>query len=175
MSQSTYREPPTVRAGDSVIWRIDLPEYPASAGWTLSYTLVKAGARITLQSVAEGDAHKIAVTPSVSGAWIAGIYHWQARVSNGADAFTVRTGTLEVEANFAVVSVSGLDARNHAQRTLDALEAWIEGRDLGVAEYDIAGRSLKTIPIQDLLLLRDRYRREVRQAARKSGRVYLRF
>jgi hypothetical protein len=33
---------------------------------------------------------------------------------------------------------------------------------MGVAEYEIAGRRLKTIPIGDLLKLRDRYEREVR-------------
>ena len=79
-------------------------------------------------------------------------------------------------ASFAAAT-GGLDARSHAQKTLEALEAWIEGRDIAVAEYRIGDRLLKTIPIPDLLILRDRYRREVRAASGvpQSGRVYLRF
>ena len=74
-------------------------------------------------------------------------------------------------------AVSGIDARTHAQKTLDALEAWIESRDMGVAEYQIGDKQLKSLSIPDLLLLRDRYRREVRESVgpKKSGRVQLRF
>ena len=48
---------------------------------------------------------------------------------------------------------------------------------MGVAEYQIGDKQLKSLSIPDLLLLRDRYRREVRESVgpRKSGRVQLRF
>ena len=88
----------------------------------------------------------------------------------------VREGAKTVLPSFAA-AVSGLDARTHAQKTLDALEAWIESRDMGVAEYQIGDKQLKSLSIPDLLKLRDRYRREVRESVgpKKSGRVQLRF
>jgi hypothetical protein len=86
------------------------------------------------------------------------------------------TGTLAIVASFAA-AVGGLDARTHAEKTLAALEAWIENHDPAVASYQIGDRQMQYISITDLLKLRDVYRREVRatSAAPKSGRVYLRF
>ena len=93
--------------------------------------------------------------------------------ADGTDAYTIRTGSIEVLPSFAA-SVS-LDARTHAEKTLEAIEAWIENHDPAVAEYEIAGRRMKYIPIDQLLKMRDQYRREVRGVGGKSGRVYLRF
>ena len=74
-----------------------------------------------------------------------------------------------------LLSALSLDARTHAEKTLEAIEAWIENHDPAVAEYEIAGRRMKYIPIDQLLKMRDQYRREVRGVGGKSGRVYLRF
>lgn len=171
-------EPVNIRAGDSAQWSLALADFPASGGWTLTYTLVKSGAKITIPSAADGDEHAVSLPAATTAAWAPGVYAWQARVTSGTDAYTVRTGSLEILENFAALADGGMDTRSHAKRTLDALEAWIEGRALGVAEYEIAGRKMKYIPIADLLLLRDRYRREVRAqsgANGRSGRIYVRF
>lgn len=172
--------PATLRAGDTAIWSRSLADYPASAGWAITITLVKAGTKITVVSVADGDAHKSTVAAATTAGWVAGSYAYQERVTLGAESYTIGTGNIDIMADFASATASGMDARQHAQRTLDALEAWIENRDIGVAEYEIAGRRLKTISIADLLLLRDRYKREVRaqsgtNGSGKSGRIYLRF
>jgi len=47
--------PASVRAGDTVTWSRNLADYPASAGWDITTTLVKAGAKITIVSAAAGD------------------------------------------------------------------------------------------------------------------------
>ena len=153
--------PPTLRACDLATWQITLADYPASAGWVLSYALVKTGTRITFNAGASGDDHLVSVPVATTSAWAPGVYVYAARVTLGAEAYSVGDGSIEILADLAA-AVSGCDARSHARRTLAALETWIEGRDIGVAEYEIAGRRLKSIPITDLLALRDRYRREVR-------------
>ena len=66
-----------------------------------------------------------------------------------------------------------------SQQCVDLSEE-IQDKTRIVAEYEIAGRRLKTIPIPDLLKLRDRYRQEVRaqsgsNGSGRSGRIYLRF
>jgi len=162
-------EPAQVRAGDTIKWTIALGDYPASEGWVLSYALVKTGTQITFGSSASGDDHLVNVAPATSGAWAAGKYSFAARVSKAGDVHTVRTGTIEILPSFAAQS-SGYDARSHARKTLEALEAWIEGRDIAVAEYEIAGRRMRTIPIADLIALRDKYRAEV-QAEDNAARL----
>lgn len=166
-------EPATLRAGDTATWLITLADYPASAGWSLEYTLINASGKVTFSSTAQGDSHLVRVLPATTGAWSAGAYAWQCRVKNGTDVFTIRSGSIEILANFAGLAAS--DQRSHAQKVLAALEAWIENRDPAVAEYEIAGRRMKYIPITELLKLRDRYRREVRGQSGKSGRIYVRF
>lgn len=172
--------PASLRAGDTATWSRLLADYPASAGWVITTTLVRLGAKITITSAADGDAHKSTVSATTTATWSAGQYAYHERVSNGTESYTVGTGNIDILPDFASTTAGGLDARSHAQKTLEALEAWIENRNIGVAEYEIAGRRLKTIPIPDLLKLRDRYRQEVRAAAgsngaAKSGRIYLRF
>ncbi len=167
--------PSSVRAGDTVTWRRSLADYPASDGWTLSYVLLSPAAQITIAATADGSAHLVSVAPATSAAWAAATYAWQERVSKSGASHTSSSGTLEILPNFSAAT-GGLDARTHAQKTLAAIESWIETGDITVADYTIGDRQLKSIPIRELLLLRDTYRRDVRrQTARQSGRVYVRF
>ena len=154
-------EPSSVRAGDLVTWTKTLDDYPANAGWVLSYALVKTGLRIAFTASASGADHLVSVPAATSAAWAAGSYQWVARVTKTTEIYTVGSGTLQILPDLAAAS-TGYDARTHAQKTLSALESWIEGRDIAVAEYEIAGRRLKTIGTGDLLKLRDRYRQEVK-------------
>ena len=168
------RVPDSLRAGDTASWSRQLPDYPASAGWVLSYVLVKAGAQINITATASGSDHAVEVATGSTAAWAAGSYAYQERVSLSGKTYTVGTGNITILPSFAAAT-SGLDARSHAEKTLAALEAWIEARDIGVAEYEIAGRKLKTIPITDLLALRQKYKNEVRRESGKSSRIYMRF
>ena len=168
--------PATLRAGDTASWRRTLSDYPANNGWTLAYVLVKPSKQIAFSATADGTSHLVEVATGTTIAWVPGSYSWQERISKDGRTYTTATGTITVLPSFSAATL-GLDARTHAQKTLEALEAWIESRDMGVAEYQIGDKQLKSLSIPDLLLLRDRYRREVRESVgpRKSGRVQLRF
>jgi len=181
MSEIPTQEPAVIAAGDTAKWRISLPDYPASAGWTLSYTLVRAATRITFSASADGDRHLVNVAASTTTGWTAGAYTWRAQVSKSGEVYTVGSGTLTVQPSFAAAT----DARSHARKVLDAIEAVIEGRATSeVGEYQIAGRSLKYIPLPELLKLRDSYSAEVQreEAAQRLARglpdkrrVFVRF
>lgn len=166
-------EPASLRAGDSAFWQISDASYPAGDGWVLTYTFINSAGKFSIVATASGNDHIVHVLPAVTALYPAGDYTWQCVAANGTDAYTIRTGTMEVLASFAAATT--LDARSFAQKTLDALEAWIENHDPGVAEYEIAGRRMKYIQITDLLKLRDQFRKEVRGQSGQSGRVYLRF
>ena len=55
-------EPTSITAGDSVAWTRSLSDYPASAGWSLAYTLINAAAKITINASAAGDDHAVSVS-----------------------------------------------------------------------------------------------------------------
>jgi hypothetical protein len=177
MSYPVPTSPPTsLRAGDTVTWRRTLPNFPASAGGTLSYVLVRTGNQILFSATADGDDYLVEVPATTTADWTTGKYTWLERITDAGKVYTLSTGVVEILPNLAAAT-GGLDTRTHAQKTLEALEAWIENKNIVAAEYQIGDRQIKSIPITELLKLRDLYRREVRQesGAPRSGRIYLRF
>jgi hypothetical protein len=179
-------EPTSITAGDTAIWRKTLADYPASQGWTLSYALVRAGAApIIVTSAAEGDDHVVTITSATSANWSAVNHDWQSYVTKAAERYTIARGRLSVLPNFAAVGGAGLDARSQARKTLEAINATLEGRaSSSTQEYQIAGRALKYIPIPELLQLKSHYETMVRSedaAANMAnglgggGRIYVRF
>lgn len=170
-------EPTTVNAGDTIQWTKSLPHYPASAGWELAYELLKTSTRIAITAAASGDDHAVTVSATTSAAYTAGTYDWRAKVSKAGEVFTVGTGRITIQPVWSSAS----DRRSQARRTLEAIEAMLEGRaSSAVAEYEIAGRRLKNYSIPDLLTLRDRYRADVVREDKAAGiglggRMYVRF
>jgi hypothetical protein len=179
------QEPSSVNAGDTVRWQKTLPNHPATDGWALRYTFINGAAKFTLQSAPGGAqaAHTLEASASTTALWSPGEYDWICRAELGAEAYTVATGRTTVAPDAANQLV--LDKRSQARRTLDAIEATIEGRaSSATAEYEINGRRMRYIPISELFTLRDRYRAEVARedAARAiaaggldSRRIYVRF
>jgi hypothetical protein len=153
--------PLTIQSGDTLSWLINNSDYPASAGWQLHYTFIHPSYKFTIDSAASGNDHAFNQTAVQTASWVAGEYAWQQYATKAAERYTITTGNIKVLPNISAVAV-GYDPRSHVKKTLDALEAWLEGKNPAVAEYEIAGRRMKYIPIADLLKLRDRYRMELR-------------
>ena len=78
MADIPTTEPAAVNAGDTVRWRRALADYPASAGWALTYTLLNAAGKITITASAQGDDHLVSVPAATSAGWAAGDYAWRA-------------------------------------------------------------------------------------------------
>lgn len=183
MADIPTTEPLSVYAGDTVRWTRALPNYPASSGWLLTYTLLNASAKITLTSAANdaGD-HLITAAAAVTATWSAGDYTWRAQVSKASEVFTVGEGRITVQPSFGAAT---LDTRSFARKALDAVEAYLaDGNNLAAAEYQIAGRSLKRHTLPELMAHRDRLKAEVARedaAARLAAglpdrrRVFVRF
>lgn len=182
MADTPTIEPSSVNAGDTWRWTRSLADYPASAGWALSYTLINASAKITVNASASGDDHAVTVPAATTAGYAAGTYDWRARVSKAGEVYTVGEGRLTVRNAF---SAATFDARTHARKTLDAIEAVIEGRASSeVSYYMIGNRQLRYMTPAELLTLRDKYRaecaREDAAAAVAAGlpdrrRVFVRF
>lgn len=159
MANIPTTEPLTVNAGDTVRWRRALPDYPAGAGWALTYTLLNAAGKITITASAQGDDHLVSVPAATSAGWAAGDYAWRAQVSKAGDVFTVAEGRITVKPAF---SASTLETRSLARRALEAVEAYLaDPNNLAAAQYEIAGRQLRRHTLTELWAHRDRLRLEV--------------
>lgn len=175
-------EPASVNAGDTVKWTKSLADYLPADSWVLTYTLINADSKITIVATTSGTDHLVSVATATSAAWTAGTYDYRAQVSKAGEVFTVGSGRMVVKPAY---SPATLDNRSQVRKTLEAIEATLEGRATSsTAEYEIAGRKLKYIPIPELLQLRDRLRQDVARedAATKiaqgmgnPNRIFVRF
>lgn len=135
-----------------------------------SYTLeivMKRGAdspiTTTLANVAGVHSGTIALTGAAAGSYAYAIK--ATRISDSA-LRTVESGHVSVKAD-----PTSQDARSHAEKVLDAIEALIEGRATkDVSSYSIAGRSLTRMTPDELVKWRSVYRNEV-AAQRNAGKV----
>ena len=90
--------PATLRVGDTATWRRTLSDYPANDGWTLAYVLVKTGVQIAISASADGASHLVEVATATTGAWTAGTYAWQERVTKSGKTYTTaKLGRMVVE------------------------------------------------------------------------------
>jgi len=177
-------EPSALRAGDTWKWRRDdLSLYPASL-WTLNYYFLKPDKQIVITAVADGNNYKVEVAKTITKEYPPGVYSWVAKVSKDSEEYTVDTGTMEILPDL-VTATTGYDTRSQIKKTLDAIEATLEGRATKDQQsYSIAGRTLSKIPISELVMLRDKYKIEyekemkaerIRKNLQAGGKVLVRF
>lgn len=148
--------PPELRAGDTVTWLRSLPDRPASAGWELKYTLVGAAGVKSFAATAEGEDHRVTVTAGTTRDWSAGPYTLVEYVEHDGERFTLGDYAVRVMPNLAEAT-GALDTRSHAQRVLDNLNAWLEGKSATAGEMQLDGRRVRHHSLAELLALRDRY------------------
>lgn len=162
--------PTKMTAGETLEIPVVVTLFPAPH-YTL--TLILRGPQaIDLTAVAEDNGHLFTASAPVTSAWAPGAYWWSLRASIGQEVHGIDEGQLTIAPDMAQIA-GPHDGRSHAERVLAAIEAVIEGRatkdQMG---YAINNRSLQLTPIADLLMLRNKYRAEVRreqQARRGSG------
>lgn len=159
--------PSTLISGDSLTWLtaagVDTATgLPVDSGtYTLSTSLRGTGGTLDIAGAASGTGWSSTITTTQSAALKAGVYQWATFASKAGVRVTLESGTITMTANLAAAN-STFEARNHNRRMLDAIEAMLESRATKEQqEYTIGTRSLKYIPILELLQLRESYKRDV--------------
>lgn len=154
-------EPEAFVAGDSVEWSLSLPDYDP-ATWSVSVAFVGAARQFVARGYDGGDGtHRLRLDPATTANIPAGLYAWQRYAATTAERCCIAQGTVRVLPNFAT-QTTGYDARSHARRVLDAIEAVLENRATEDDSYVMIGATQITkLPHADLLALRSQYRREV--------------
>jgi len=153
--------PAAFHAGDTVKWLESARNYLPTDGWSLVADLTNGLNHYSITSTDNGDGqHLLSLASTASANYVVGEYRLGiAAIHASGERYTIGQSTIEVRPNLS----SAADARSHVKKTLDAIEAWIESRNPGVAEYSVAGRSMKYWSMEELIAHHDRYRKLYKQ------------
>lgn len=161
------RPPSTLTAGDTWSWTSSLADYPAPA-WGATVYFESADGSFNAAAIDSGNDHAFSIAAGTTASKKAGRYKWSIRVNDGTSYVTAEEGWTEVKTDPA--AVGNRDPRTWAHRTLDAVEATLEGRATdGQLAHTIKDRSVSRIPIPELMQIRDRLRQEVRTEEQGSN------
>lgn len=144
---------PNFNAGSTVSYRRSLADYPADDGWVLTLYLA-GGSVVNAAAVADGADHVVTISATQTSGLAPGVYRYLERVVKGDDKRDVGVGSIEVGRDLATAGPG--DAQTWEEKTLAVLEAKFTGRlTADIEEYQIGGRAVKHIPIEDLRALRN--------------------
>lgn len=171
--------------GDSLNILNTYADYLPADGWVLKTRFtprLSSSAAIILTAVAEGDNYRTTADSTTTAGWTAGDYSVAQWVEKAGERVTLATGEMKLLPNPATLA-AGTDTRSHLEKTVAAIEAMLEGKATkDVQEYTIGDRQLKHIPLNELLVWRDKYKHQLaseRASAKASqtfGRkIYSRF
>lgn len=153
--------PEQITAGVTLDFAVTLIAYPAP-DWSLQI-LLRGPQAIDLTAVADDTQHRFTVAAAITATWAPGEYWFSLRAGQGSEVQLVDEGQLTIRPDLAQIA-DNYDGRSHVERVLTAIEAVIEGRaTIDQQSYQINNRSLSRTPIADLLMLRTKYREDLRR------------
>lgn len=161
--------PEKLVAGDTWRWLRSFSDYPAPT-WVVTYYFENSLKAFSQAASASGADHSVTITAAASAGITAGRYRWFARAVAGAIAETIpkEEGWLEVEPNIGAAGTR--DLRSVSRRTLDALDATLEGRATSdQLAMSINGRSISRTPLEELLKWQAQLRSKVQGEEGRSG------
>lgn len=159
-----------ITSGDTLDFYDEVPDYPATDGWTLKYNLVPqfsspAQAIVTLTGTTYNVTdYRVQASPTTMTI-AAGVYTWVRWVEKTGARVSLGEGRLEVRANPATLA-QGYDSRTQAQKALEDAKtalATFNATSGKVKAYSIAGRSMEFSEAGELVALVRYWENEVRR------------
>jgi len=156
-------------SGDNAI---EVPDYPASDGWTLKYrfaprftTPVQAPIELTASTDPDGRRYNVQTSPATTAAWAPGAYTWVRWVEKAGAVQTLDDvyGELVVKADPRTLA-QGFDGRSQAAKAVDDLKAAFatfnatSGR---VKSYAIGSRQMTFESSEEILTTLDFWQRQL--------------
>lgn len=153
MSTIPNKEPSSITAGETLLFEKLFADYPAPT-WSITYSLRdKDGVLIEFTTTASGQSHRANVDFLTTATWNAGEYFGVGIITDGTSKYKIWDGRITVKQN---ISSQNGDPRSFAKRTLDNINAVLEGRaSSSILKSVVDGTTLERTPIADLLKLRD--------------------
>ena len=153
--------PETIHVGDTITFTRSWSDYLPPT-WTLTFYMVKddGSGSYKFEAADNGDGtHLVTISAANSAKLTVGVWGFTERVDDSSTYTTVNSGALKVVPDLSLAS----DMRSHAKKALDAIEAKIEDRATRDQEAMRFGdREIRHTPMTDLIVLRDKYRAEVK-------------
>lgn len=151
------KEPTSIRAGDSYSWQRSFSQYPASAGWVLSYRLVSqsSGEAYSISSSGSGDNHVVALSAADSADYLEGQYTLVGAIAKGSERVTIYIDACTVLPD--LMHAAANDRRGAAQKIVDAIDSWMSTKATWAGEKQIADRRIKDHDLVQLMQLREYY------------------
>ena len=160
--------PNEIVAGDTIQW-LDEPfkdrlgNSIAPPDWTLKYA-IRGAVTVDLTAVEDSGKWKSALQPADTADLTSKtVLYWQSYATKGSDKITLADGQITVNPNLFDVSSSTFDGRSQAKKDLDAVQTAIRAKISGgaVAEYTIGNRSVRSIPLPELLAYESKLKGQV--------------
>lgn len=171
-----FSEPSELVAGDTWQWNRQLPDFPPSEAWEVSYSFAGEATDspdIRAQASSSGEYFEVRATPEITEKFKPGPRAMVGYASKGTkgqpdyERHRFYVGTVRIAPNLDLAA----SEIPFARRALDAIEARLENRlTTDLEQFQINGRSVVHIPMEQLLKLRGVYRAELNRKARR-GRV----
>jgi hypothetical protein len=160
MPDSPSSLPSEVIAGDTWQWTRELAAYPAGT-WTGTVYFENKDGAFSVAGSASGTTHSFSIAAATTATYMPGRYAWKLRVTDGITVATVESGSVEVLLNPA--TAGRRDTRSWARRTLEAVEAFLEGNaSTAQASMTLQGRSIARWSLAELTQWREKLRAEVK-------------
>jgi hypothetical protein len=136
-----------------------------SSIWTLKTAIRGVGAGVVLTGSANGAGWKTSISMSQSNGLTAGTYYFTVYAQNDPTTptkrITLTQGRLTVKPDIAATNAD-YDGRSQTRKDLEAVQAAIRGvATANVQEYMIGNRSIKRIPLTELIALESKFKAEV--------------
>lgn len=163
-----YALPEAFAAGTTVKYSRSFTGYPASAGWTAKLHL--AGVTVlTIEAATDGDSFAFTLAATATKDLLPGNHQWREIVEKDGEKFIAASGVVRVEPDVEAATAGSL--ASWEETSLAVVEAALGGRLTSDMEsYQIAGRAIVKIPVNELMKLRNQLRAAVRAQAR-PGRM----
>jgi hypothetical protein len=157
-AQTLTSIPSIMTAGETLLFKIDLENFPADQDWVLTYSFrAKEATAIDISGTESGASHLFNVPKATTATWIPAKYNGIAKITDGVETFTIWRGYLEVLPDLSQQDAN-YDTRSHAQKCLDSINAVLEGKaSRDVLSSTIAGQSISRMSFSELLSAKAHY------------------
>lgn len=162
--------PSVITAGDTVQWLRRGGTTPSTEGWQYHCVLVGATAVYKIDGTAQDADYLASASAADTAAWAPGSYSAQEYLESAGQRLTLAVTPVRIAPNLAAAA-TGVDTRSHAQKVLDAINAWLESKAPVAGSVEINGRKISYYPLADLLALQSRYQMLVAREQAADGSV----
>jgi hypothetical protein len=168
--------PEKIVAGTTVKFQRSFADYPASDGWTYAIYFIGAQ-KLTKAGVANGAAFDVTLAITDTDDFTtAGAVRYQEQVSKAGEVYSVGEGTTVVELNYITAAAGA--TQTFEEKTLAVIEAALSGRlTSDTQSYQIGGRQVIKIPVEELIKLRNQFAYAVRyqRTGEMGSTIYAEF